>query len=202
MSLVDEHPRVRQADEALADLQQRRDAFEARVAKLAEQDAKVQASYDKALSDALLTGAEMPEPPVLRLNGADIEVRDQFMVEQGRLAEQRSQAVASAHRDVLREARTQARELITVARPTVETLLAAMAELGTLLSAVKLTRDAANSISTERRSFHDSKLDVEKFVQLVTEAGDPLDSLDLVGGGGGRMGYVDPVAGSRVLIDR
>src|SRR5215218_367512 len=47
MSLVDDHPAVQAVDHALAELQERRAAFDDRAAALAEADAKAQAEYEQ-----------------------------------------------------------------------------------------------------------------------------------------------------------
>jgi hypothetical protein len=187
-NLVDEHPLVAAVDAKLADLAQQRSDFEARIAKIAEQDAKAQQTYDQALQDALLRGGPMPAPLVRQLPElADVEVRHRFLAEEAQLREERQRAVAAAFQDVLDEARTRAKKLAAAAHAPLQELLAAMTEVGQLQAAVKTCRDARNSEARNRNSpdarmhFGDLPMTVEEFVRIVASAGDPIDILDLAG---------------------
>jgi hypothetical protein len=141
-NLVDEHPLVAAVDAKLADLAQQRSDFEARIAKIAEQDAKAQQTYDQALQDALLRGGPMPAPLVRQLPElADVEVRHRFLAEEAQLREERQRAVAAAFQDVLDEARTRAKKLAAAAHAPLQELLAAMTEVGQLQAAVKTCLD-------------------------------------------------------------
>ena len=111
-----------------------------------------------------------------------MEIRHGFMVEQQLLSEERQRAVAAAYDDVLIQARGQAAKLVTAARPPLEKLLAAMSEIGELLSAVRDCRDAQNATNPDgRRQYHDFPMAVEEFVRIVATSGDPIDLVDLAG---------------------
>jgi hypothetical protein len=188
MTLVDQHPRVQAADHALADLAKRRADFEARVRPIAEEDAKAERVYNQALEDALLRGGPMPAPLVRQLPElADVEVRHRFLFEQQQLNEERQRAVAAAFPDVLEQARAMATELAVAAQAPLQQLLTAMGEVGTLLQAVRVCRDAANAEArdrndgTGRTQFNDFPLTVERIIQVIATAGDPIDLIDLGG---------------------
>jgi hypothetical protein len=183
MSLADQHPLVREVDAKLAALEKRRAEFEARVEPLAAEDAAAEEAYAKAVDAALLEGAAMPEPLVRKIPpGRDVEIRHGFMREQELLNEERRKAVAAVYPDVLDQARSQAAKLVKAARPTVEKLADVMAEVGELLRAVKICRDAANSENPNGRTpYQDSPMTVEEFIRIVASGGDPIDVLDLAG---------------------
>jgi hypothetical protein len=182
-NLVDEHPEVQAVDGKLADLQRQKAEFEARAKKLADADEEAQRKYDEALRSALLEGTPPPPPLVLQLRGADVEIRQSFMLEQQLLNEERRQVVAAVYDEVLAHAREQVRELVKAARPTLEKLTAVMAEVGGLLAAVNTCRTARYSPNGSEgfRQFWDARLDVEAFVRLVATGGDPTSILDLPG---------------------
>jgi len=182
MTLVDEHPLVQQVDGKLADLQRQRDEFEARAKKLAEDDAASQRKYDEARRSALLHGTEMPAPPVQLLQGADMEIRQSFMLEQQLLTEERRRVLAAVYDEILRKGRRQATKLVKQARPTLEKLADTMAEVGSLLAAVQTCRDAANAANPGCfRQSNDSRLTIETFIPLVATGADPTGLLDLPG---------------------
>ena len=111
-----------------------------------------------------------------------MEIRLDFVQEERRLTEERRQAEAAAYPDVLEEARRQATKLAAAARPTIEKLAAAMAEVSELFQAVQVCRTAANATFPDGRcEFHDSRLAIEEFVRMAT-GGDPTSILDLTGG--------------------
>jgi hypothetical protein len=181
-NLVDEHPLVRKADERLADLAKRRADFEARATAVANQDAKAQAEYDKAVNSALLQGTPMPPPLIRQLPaGTDVDIRHNFLMEERRLTDERRQAAAAAYDDVLREARTQARKLVTAARPTLEKLKATHGEVGALLGAVKTCRDAGNN-ADHFQHFNDSVLTLAELIQIIDAEADPIDAVVDLGG--------------------
>jgi hypothetical protein len=183
VNLVDGHPLVAAVDAKLADLERRRLEFEARVAPLAEADAKAEADHLQAVDRALLEGAAMPPPLVRRIpEGRDVEIRHGFMRETELLNEERRKAVAAVYPDVLDQAGSQSTKLVKAARPTVQKLTAAMAELGELLRAVKICRDAANAENPNGRTpYHDTPMTVEEFIRIVASSGDPIDVLDMTG---------------------
>lgn len=181
MNLVDQHPLVVAVDAKIADQARRRAEFKANVSTLAAVDEEAQRQYSEALDQAMRIGAPAPDPPILRLQGADVDVRHGFMEESQQLTEARRRAVAAAYPDILKEARAQAIKAVRAAKPTVEKLLASMTEVAELLAAIRASRDAGNDDSVERKSFRDGKLTVETFLRLTVTGGDPTDLLDLVG---------------------
>jgi hypothetical protein len=178
-SLVDAHPLVKEVDSKLADHARRKADFEARVAPLAEQDAAAEEAYAQAVDAALLEGKPMPRPPVRRLpEGRDVELRQSFMLELQLLNEERRRAVAAVYDDVLAQASSQAKELGKDARPILEKLLAVMGEVGSLLHAVRICRDA----NLEGRRYpDDAQLTLVAFATLVASGGDPTHLLHLPG---------------------
>jgi hypothetical protein len=185
VTLVDQHPLVQAADQALEALQQKRNQFETRVAALAAEDLKELQVYEEALGKALLEGGPAPTPPVRRLpEGADVEPRHDFMRQQQRLTEERRRAVAAAYDDVLRQARSALPKLLKAARSTVEQLVAQAGPVSELMTAVQVCRDARNVDHPEgRREYHDSRFTVDEYIRLVATGGDPISEiLDLTGG--------------------
>ena len=136
----------------------------------------------------MLRGGPMPAPLVRQLPElADVEVRHRFLFEQQQLNEERQRAVAAAFPDVLEQARAMATELAVAAQAPLQQLLTAMGEVGTLLQAVWVCRDAANAEArdrndgTGRTQFNDFPLTVERIIQVIATAGDPIDLIDLGG---------------------
>jgi hypothetical protein len=187
MILVDDHPLVQAVDHKIADLKKRRAEFERHVTVMAEQDEAARVAHDKALSEAMNTGAPAPPPLALQLNGADIEARHQFNVEEQQLTQERRLAVGKAYPNVLKAANAQAAKVVKGARPNIERLMADMTELAELLGAVRACRDAANYEAVERREYRDARMDVQGFIALVAGGGDPLGTLDLMGNRGRKV---------------
>jgi hypothetical protein len=182
VTLIDEHPAVIEVDKRLADLQRQKDEFEGRAKALAEEDAEAERKYDEARKSALLRGTPMPAPPVLQLGGADVELRQSFMLEQQLLTEERRQAVAAVYPEVLRQARSLAAREVEEARPMLVALADVMGRVGSLLAAVQTCRDAKNAQNPGGfRQFHDSRLTMATFIPLVATGGDPTSILDLPG---------------------
>jgi hypothetical protein len=182
VTLVDQHPLVVEVDQKIAAHSDRRAQFEANVSALAVADEATQRVYSEQLDQAMRTGSPAPEPPVLRLNGADVDVRHGFMVEGQQLTAERRTAVAEAYDDILRVATREAIKTAKGAKPTVEKLLLAMAEVAELLAAIRTCRDARNDNGLEgRKVYRDARLTLEAFVTLAVTGGDPTDLLDLAG---------------------
>ena len=122
MSLIEEHPKVREIREQQRKLDDAQKASQARVSALMEPYWQKVAEYEQAAQTAILNGRKPPVRPEEPDLGADRDSVWTFMQERQRLAEQVRQTVREIAPELLEQVEAAKTKLMGKAEKTVATL--------------------------------------------------------------------------------
>ncbi len=168
MSLIEEHPKVREIREQQRKLDDAQKASQARVSALMEPYWQKVAEYEQAAQTAILNGRKPPVRPEEPDLGADRDSAWTFMQERQRLAEQVRQTVREIAPELLEQVEAAKTKLMGKAEKTVATLDDVVRERGTLVS------DEEAALRAMDRTVASVNVTAEAVIRMVRERRQPV----------------------------